>query len=90
MGIHRAVQVDTLDLQRIKREHQIAQERIKQLTTEVGQLRCANGSLELEKRRNIFQTSIWEGSQQIFKRIHEIMRDYRRKVSALAHEKRDI
>ena len=31
-----------------------------------------------------------DGSQQIFNRMHEIMREYRRKMNTLAHEKKDI
>jgi hypothetical protein len=82
--------VDTLDLSKMQRQCLLAQERIDKLTREVSELRCANGALELEKMRRGFQGSLLEGSQQIFKRIHEIMGDYRRKVNALAHEKKDI
>lgn len=68
----------------------MAQERIGKLTSEISQLRHVNGVLQLQQRRRGVQASILQASKQVFGKIHQIMRDYRLKMSALAHEKQDI
>lgn len=39
----KAIQVDTVDLERAKRQNQMSQQRISQLTAEVSKLKYANG-----------------------------------------------
>ena len=73
-----------MNLEKIQKDYKVSQERIGKLTSEISNLKHTNGALELEKRKRGLQVHVEEASRQVFVRIHELMRDYRKKLNALA------